>query len=330
MKVTKDFLNSKRKDVAVNKDNFIGCLVGLAVGDAYGTTFEFRKRNEMPSELPDEITGGGVFKLNPGDWTDDTSMALCLAESLIEKEKHNTADQMSKYIKWWKEGYNSVNGKCFDIGNSTWKALDYYDRNKKIIEPSDAAGNGVLMRLAPAIMFYCGDNLALLAACVVQTRITHPSSQAAECSMLMGLIINKILKGEKDKKKILYFDNFSESEKLCYQISFEHYKCVVNDKIESIKKVEYENYTSDQVLGNGYCVLTLEAALWAFLLTDNFEDGLKKVVSLGEDTDTTGAVYGQIAGAYYGLEQIKWKSKITWANKINDIAEKLYELNLKQ
>ena len=314
------------------KDMMMGCLVGLAVGDAYGTTYEFKNRSKMPSveELPNEIVGGGPFNLKPGDWTDDTSMALCLAESIIENG-WDTDDQMRRYIKWWQEGYNSVTGECFDIGGATRKALSWYNMTEgnEYVKDTQAAGNGVLMRLAAVPMFLNDkeDCVFTLSACAYQSSMTHPSSQSTECSMLMGAIINNILNGERDKTKIVSFELLDENSKQMYKELYEKYGCHENGRIESIKKVEYAGVDVDKISGDGYCVCTLEAALWAFLSTDNFKDGLKKVVALGDDTDTTGAVYGQIAGAYYGLSQIPWRDKITWSEKIHEIAEKIYELN---
>ena len=315
--------------VPSKKNRIVGCLIGLAVGDAYGTKYEFRKKEQMPTELPDEILGGGPFNLQPGNWTDDTSMALCIADSILEKG-WDAEDQINRFIKWYEEGYNSVTGKCFDIGHATSNALLYYKQHGSFIKDKKAGGNGVLMRLAPIPMFlHDVDCVFILSACAMESFITHPSSESIECSMLLGAILNKIFNGERDKEKILNFDTLlDENEKQMYKEVCEEYDCVKNDKIEAIKNVSYKNYTYKEVFGFGYCVSTLEAALWAFLSTDDFESGLKLVVSLGEDTDSTGAVYGQIAGAYYGLENIKWKSKISWAKKIHDISEKLYNLNL--
>lgn len=313
------------------KNRFLGCLVGLAVGDAYGTTYEFTNRKRMPAELPDDIIGGGPFDMKPGEWTDDTSMALCLAESIVEKG-WDTDDQMKRYIRWWQEGYNSVKGECFDIGGATRSALSCYNMTGNFVIDSQAAGNGVLMRLAPVPM-YCydpDDSVFALSHCAFQSSMTHPSSQSIECSMLMGAIINKILSGERDKMKILHFDTLmDENSKQMYKEVFEKYNCHENGRIESIKKVEYKDYPLEKLSGDGYCVYTLEAALWAFLTTDNFRAGLKKVVALGDDTDTTGAVYGQIAGAYYGINGIPWVEKIAWIEKIKKLAEDLCELHVK-
>lgn len=313
------------------KNRFLGCLVGLAVGDAYGTTYEFKNRARMPIELPDDIIGGGPFDMKPGEWTDDTSMALCLAESLVEKD-WAPHDQMYRYTKWWQEGYNSVKGECFDIGGATSRALSWYNMNegKQYVQDTQAAGNGVLMRLAPIPLYYFNQNSCenTLNFSSFQSVMTHPSSQSIECSMLMGAMINKILSGERDKMKILNFDTLlDEKSKQTYNEIYEKYSCHENGRIESIKRVEYKDVSAEKISGDGYCVYTFEAALWAFLSTDNFKDGLKKVVALGDDTDTTGAVYGQIAGAYYGIENIPWVEKIAWIDKIKKLAEDLYEIN---
>lgn len=315
------------------KNRFLGCLVGLAVGDAYGTTYEFTNRSKMPvaSQLPNEITGGGPFDMKPGEWTDDTSMALCIAESIVEKG-WDTDDQMKKFIKWWQEGYNSVKGECFGIGGATRSALSCYNMTGKFVVDSQAAGNGVLMRLASVPMFFYDkrDCIATLDACAFQSYMTHPSSQSIECSMLMGAMINKILSGERDKMKILNFNTlFDENSKKMYKNLYGLYSCHENGRIEQIKQVLYKDSPESLISGDGYCVYTFEAALWAFLNTDSFVEGLKKVVSLGDDTDTTGAVYGQIAGAYYGINGIPWVNKVVWIDKIKKLAEDLYELNKK-
>lgn len=313
------------------KDMIMGCLVGLAVGDAYGTTYEFKSRTQMPTEenLPDNIVGGGPFNLKPGEWTDDTSMALCLAESVIEKG-WNPHDQMKRYINWWQVGYNSVTGECFDIGGATRRALGWFNmtRGTEFVQDTQAAGNGVLMRLAAIPMILHGQPTAVLASCAYESIMTHPSSQSIECSMLMGAMIDKILSGERDKKKILNFETLlDKAGKNYYQGMYAQYKCHNNGRIEDIKKVAYADSPASMISGDGYCVLTFEAALWAFLNTDSYKAGLKKVVALGDDTDTTGAVYGQIAGAYYGLNAIPWTKDIAWSEKIHTLAENIYELN---
>jgi ADP-ribosyl-[dinitrogen reductase] hydrolase len=310
------------------KNKFLGCLIGLAVGDAYGTTYEFTWKDKMPgeNELPDKIVGGGPFHMKPGEWTDDTSMALCLAESLIEKgwDPH---DQMLRYINWWQHGYNSVKGYCFDIGGATRNALSNYNMVGKFVDAPTAAGNGVLMRLAPVPMYFHGDLKQVLEHAAFQSFMTHPSSHSIECSMILGFVINKILSGETDKIKIV---TFTEEEKSIFDEIAKKYNCTETPRIKSLKEGTYKEFPHHLISGDGYCVLTLEAALWAFLNSEDYKSGLKKVVSLGDDTDTTGAVYGQIAGAFYGIENIPWVEEVTWIEKIKTLAEQLYEKNVEK
>lgn len=321
-----DELKADNRKEINKQERMLGCLIGLAVGDAYGTTYEFNFKKDMPSaeELPDRIVGGGPFNMKPGEFTDDTSMALCLAESLV-KNGWNEDDQMKSYINWWQNGYMSVKKYCFDIGGATRNALSNYNMTGSYINDYHAAGNGVLMRLAPIPMYFQGNTGEVLKKCAQQSRMTHPSPQSIQCSMFMGAIINKILSGERDKKKILLFDNlFTNQEKELYNQIVGDYNAG-GDFMESMKKMEYTTRTHEQMSGDGYCISTLMSALWAFERTDNFKDGLKLVVSLGDDTDTTGAVYGQIAGAYYGLENIPWTEDIVWPEIISGLAFTLAE-----
>ena len=148
------------------KDRFRGCLLGLAVGDAVGTTLEFKAPGSF--KPIHDMVGGGPFRLKPGEWTDDTSMALCLATSLLEKNGFDPKDQMDRYCRWWKEGYLSSNGRCFDIGNTVSAALALYGQTGDPIAGStnpQSAGNGSIMRLAPVPMFYYPDLAAAVRYC---------------------------------------------------------------------------------------------------------------------------------------------------------------------
>src|SRR5436190_917254 len=153
-------------------DRHIGCLIGLAVGDALGTTLEFRPKGGF--DPIDDMIGGGPFGLNPGEWTDDTSMALCLADSLLESSGFDAADQMRRYVRWWREGYRSSRpGQCFDIGNTVRAALERFERTGTAFAGStdpNSAGNGSLMRLAPVPMFYSDDPAQAIARAAESSR----------------------------------------------------------------------------------------------------------------------------------------------------------------
>ena len=132
------------------QDRYRGALLGLAAGDAVGTTLEFKPPGTF--EPITGMVGGGPFRLDPGQWTDDTSMALCLAESLITQQGFDPADQMARYVRWWREGHLSSNGTCFDIGGTVRGALSRFEISGEPFSGStdpQSAGNGSIMRLAP-------------------------------------------------------------------------------------------------------------------------------------------------------------------------------------
>ena len=125
------------------QERFEGCLLGLAAGDALGTSVEFKPRGSFTAL--NDMVGGGPFRLAPGQWTDDTSLALCLATSLMEKGYFDPVDQMTRYVRWWREGYLSSTGRCFDIGNTTAGALNRFVQTGQPASGSTsprAAGNG--------------------------------------------------------------------------------------------------------------------------------------------------------------------------------------------
>ena len=184
------------------RDRAYGCLLGLAVGDALGTTLEFQPRDARP--LHTEMTGGGVFNLEAGYWTDDTSMALCLADSLIACPSFDRNDLMRRFIAWWRKGENSPTGTCFDIGNTTADALHQFEMDGTFASDRAAsarsAGNGSLMRLAPAVLhtFPSAETAQKLA--VDQSRVTHGSSETdAACSFFANLLTKAISGLSKDE-----------------------------------------------------------------------------------------------------------------------------------
>ena len=168
------------------KDRFRGCLLGLATGDALGTTLEFRSPGSF--HPIDDVIGGGPFDLEPGQWTDDTSMALCLAASLIETGHFDPEDQMQRYVRWWEEGYMSSTGTCFDIGNTIADALWHFtDSGDPYAGSTDpfSAGNGSLMRLAPVPMCYAGNAAEAVAKSADSSRTTHGASGSGRCLPLL-------------------------------------------------------------------------------------------------------------------------------------------------
>ena len=287
-----------------------GCLLGLAVGDAVGTTLEFKSPGSF--KPINDMVGGGPFRLKPGEWTDDTSMALCLATSLVERGGFDPKDQMDRYCRWWKDGYLSSNGRCFDIGNTVSEALRRYGQTGDPIAGSTnphSAGNGSIMRLAPVPMFYYPDQEAAIRYSAESSRTTHCASECIDACRLLAGIISRALSGL-PKEDVL----FAEADSFFGE-----------PKIRMIAQGEYRNKSNGRIRGTGYVVESLEAALWCFLQTDRFEAAILKAANLGDDADTTAAICGQIAGAYYGESKIpgKWLEKLAMRKEISEIAERL-------
>ena len=296
-----------------NEDKYQGCLVGLAVGDAIGMPVEFMRQGSF--EPVTDMRYGVGFNLPAGYWTDDTSMALCLADSLIQIGQYNSYDVMNKYWLWRSEGYRSSTGKCFDIGNQTSTAINEYIQ-KPVVEVGKerewSAGNGSIMRLVPIVIAGHSSGLSqedVMELAKISARETHYSYEAeAGTALFAGLLYNALNTTQKDQ--ILYFKDYKQDKHFIKILS-----SLNNVKNLSINGLEPE----------GYIVDTLLCALWAFLNYNNFKDGMLAVVNLGGDSDTIGAVYGQLAGAYYGYKNIpkKWLKQLYMHKDIANIANKL-------
>ena len=290
--------------------HFRGCLLGLACGDAVGTTVEFCERGSFPPVT--DMTGGGPFRLPAGAWTDDTSMALCLASSLAELGRFDAADQMERYCRWHEHGYLSSTGRCFDIGLTIRGALARYRRTGDPIAgrpDPDSAGNGCIMRLAPVPMFFHTDAVEVRRWAEESSRTTHGSPECVEsCRLLATMISTALAGGSKD------------------EILFDHelagYRC---PKVRAIASGEYRGKKSEAISGSGYVIHCLEAAAWCFWRSNEFRGAILSAVNLGDDADTTGAVCGQIAGAYFGEDGIpsEWRSQLAMVDEIRSLSDRL-------
>jgi ADP-ribosylglycohydrolase len=306
----------------MTRDRYRGALVGLAAGDALGTTLEFKPPGTF-APITDMI-GGGPFGLKPGEWTDDTSMALCLAESLIEKSGFDPKDQMDRYCLWYKQGHLSSTGRCFDIGNTVRQALETYRRTGNPFSGSDspyAAGNGSLMRLAPVPLFFVADPKQAIHYAGESSRTTHGTKAAVDaCRFFAGLLVGALQGKSKQELLSPYFNPTDEPD-------FWN-ENGLDPKIAAIAAGSFKKKDPPEIKGTGYVVESLEAALWAFDRSKSFREGALLAVNLGEDADTTGAIYGQIAGAFYAAEQIPpaWRAKLTRCDRIAELADKLYDL----
>ncbi|HSW29050.1 MAG TPA: ADP-ribosylglycohydrolase family protein [Longimicrobiales bacterium] len=298
-------------------DRVRGALLGLAVGDALGTTLEFKAPGTF--EPLGDMVGGGTFGLDAGQWTDDTSMALCLAESLVETGRFDAADQMRRYVRWYREGYLSSTGTCFDIGGTTAAALHRFESTGEPFSGStdpQSAGNGSLMRLAPVVLFFRDDPAEAVRLAGESSRTTHGAKTAVDaCRYFAALLLGAVRGVPKDE--LLSWGwaaplPFWRDDPL-------------HPEVVAVAKGSYRGKAAHDIVASGYVIRTLEAALWAFHRAVDFRSGALAAVNLGRDADTTGAVYGQIAGAWFGEEGIPevWRAKLAMLEKVAELAEGL-------
>lgn len=295
-----------------------GALLGLAVGDALGTTLEFRAPGTF--EPIDDMVGGGPFGLEPGQWTDDTSMALCLAESLVTTGGFDPVDQCRRYLRWYREGYLSSTGTCFDIGNTTRTGLRRFEETGEpyVTGRVDrmSAGNGSLMRLAPVPLFFARAPLEALERAADSSRTTHAAAVAVDaCRYMAGLILGAV--GGVGKEDLL-------SARYCPIPGYwgQH---PLAPEIDEVAGGSFKRRDPPEIRGAGYVVRSLESALWAFHRGESFREGCLLAVNLGDDADTTGAVYGQLAGAFYGDDAVpeSWRARLAKRDVITSLAEGL-------
>lgn len=312
------------------KDRMMGSFLGLIVGDSYGQPWEFLPRDSYtvsPDMQPNEN-----FQLAKGSFTDDSSMMMCLAESLAQKNTFDWQDQMERYLLWRTDGYLSVNGKCFDVGRTismslskylfwqrTGKTMDgnlVFDDDQVFIGVAGAmnAGNGSIMRLAPIPIFYHYDIELAKKYARLSSQITHATPECTESAALLAEIIVKLLNGG-DK----------ESSLICNDSQF---SC---QKVKAIAMGEYKKKSRDEIQTSGYVIHTLEAALWGFYKYHSFEIGAIVLAGMGMDVDTVLAVYGSIAGSFYGVSSIprRWINDLQKKEMIQSIMTPFLNLIIK-
>jgi ADP-ribosylglycohydrolase len=300
------------------RERYRGALFGLAVGDAVGTTMEFKPAGSF--EPITDMVGGGPFRLNAGQWTDDTSMALCLAESLIEQQRFDPIDQLQRYVRWFRQGHLSSTGRCFDIGNTTRDALTRFEKTRQPFCGStdpQAAGNGSLMRLAPVPLMFTKNPEQAIERSGESSRTTHGAPACVDaCRYFGGLIVGAL---RSTAKADLLSDGYCP-------VPGYWKKHPLVPEVAAVAAGSFKKKNPPEIRGTGYVVDSLEAALWALHRTENFRDGLLIVVNLGDDADTTGAIYGQLAAAFYGEKEIpqRWRSKVAHRKLIESMADGLY------
>lgn len=291
------------------KDRAVGALLGLAVGDAVGTTLEFKDRDTY--EPLTDMVGGGPFDLEDGQWTDDTAMALALADSLNGKNDLDERDLLRRFVEWRDHGTYSCTGRCFDIGNTTNSSLTRWQQTGNIHATSTdlkTAGNGSLMRLAPVAIRFWRDRVKLRDVAARQSKTTHAASEAIDACVAFAEVLADAIEG-KPASQVLRIQSTDYAA-----------------KIGIIMKGSWRGKRREDIRSSGYVAHTLEAALWSVGRASDYRSTVLMAANLGEDADTTAAVTGQLAGALYGASGIphSWVNRVAWRQQIIDKASNLF------
>lgn len=300
-------------------------LLGVAVGDALGVPVEFEPREKLSKWPVKDMQGGGTHNQKPGTWSDDTSLTLCLAESL--SNGYDLQDIAGNFIKWHNKGYWTARGDAFDIGITTAKAIL---KLKQGTPPEQAGetgeysnGNGSLMRISPLVFYLLDIPMQDRFKIIRQvSSITHRHIRSVIACFYYLEFARQIFE-QKDKFEI-YENLQTEIAKYLNSLSFNSSEVAAFDRL--LKENIYE-FPEEKIESSGYVLHTLEASIWCLLTTDNFRDAVLKAVNLGGDTDTTGAVTGGLAGLLYGHKDIpnNWLDKLARGDDIEELAERLGE-----
>jgi ADP-ribosylglycohydrolase len=302
------------------KDRNTGGLMGVVVGDALGLPVQFRSRKEVRCKPITGMTGYGTFNLPPGSWSDDSSLTLCLAESLALKG-YDLEDIMNRFIAWYQDGYMTPFGYAYDIGRTTSDAIQLMIRTATPTvggyKESDN-GNGALMRILPAALFF-ENNPDMPARVGLISAMTHGHNRSRIACGFYSLVAAYLAQGmgaySAYSNAVIGFQSYFSAKPK----ENEHFARILSGKIATIP--------DSKIKSSGYVIHTLEAALWCLLRNDNYADTVLAAVNLGEDTDTTAAVAGGLAGILYGRQGIprEWIDTLACKDMVCSVIQRFVE-----
>ena len=293
--------------------------MGLAVGDAVGTTNEFKVAGTFKPIT--DMVGGGPFLLKPGQWTDDTSMALCIADSLLAMGHYDSFDVMERYQRWFSKGYRSSTDRCFDIGGQVRAALFDFEHEQRVpvtAERSNRAGNGAIMRLAPIVIagFEHREIREIVVTAGLSARETHYSVEAEAATEVFAALLVGALLGWAPEHiiNVGWASTGPAFDEMAARV-------ISTDPAE---RAAWEKDTS------GYIVHGLRLAVHGLLDFGSFDEAVLAIANMGGDADTNAAIYGQLGGAYFGVEAIpaSWRSTLYQGEEIDALARALVNLRL--
>jgi ADP-ribosylglycohydrolase len=295
------------------RERFQGALVGLAVGDALAAHTQFRKPGSFAAV--GDLLGGGPFDQPRGAWTDDTAMALLLAESLLEREGFDAHDQVQRYARWQREGYGSATGQCVGISASVARALATAQYKRQPFAGShdpEQLDKDPLSRVAPPVMYFFADAATAVAKASEAARLTAQAPMVLDCVRLFAAMVHQALSG-RDKEAVL------RPPRALW--------LTANTRLEVLALYEgsYARREPPEITGGGGILQALEAAMWAFHRSETFREGALLAANLGRDSDVVAATYGQMAGSYHGVSAIPgiWRNSLIKQEVVIDSADRL-------
>ncbi|GFI22817.1 ADP-ribosyl-[dinitrogen reductase] glycohydrolase [Lachnospiraceae bacterium] len=304
-------------------------MIGLAIGDAIGVPVEFKSRQEIAENPVISMREYGTHYQPMGTWSDDTSLALALMDSIIKKNKIDYVDIMNRFSDWLLYNDYTATGEVFDVGNSTSRAIMNYGRGMNPLECGGISeyenGNGSLMRILP-IAFYLKKHCDL--DMESQMEIVHNISALTHrhrtsligCGIYINIAMN-LLEG-----RLPLYESIEQGIKTAFAYYERKTWNNVYEYLRLMNLSDFLGLPDREIKSSGYVIHTLESALWCLLKTHSYTECVFKAVNLGEDTDTVGAVAGGLAGIYYGLVEIPedWLKVLARRQYIEELCEKFY------
>ena len=295
------------------RDRFQGALQGLAIGDALAAATQFRRPGSFAPV--GDLVGGGPFDLPRGAWSDDTAMALCLAESLAELDRFDAGDQLARYLRWQRDGHLSATGHCVGITAATARALaaaDRPDRARGAASGEPALDPEPLSRVAPVVLHGFADPDAALLHAAAAARFSCRAPQVQDACRLLAAMLHAALSAE-------------PLARVLAPGTAPFAAAPLHPEVAAIAAQAWRE--GDPAPGGTGALAVLAQARWCLALGSTFRDGALRAVNLGGDSDVVAAVYGQLAGAHFGLAAIPrgWRQALALREPIADLADRLLE-----
>lgn len=299
-------------------------ILGLCIGDALGVPVEFKKREDLKKFPVSRYLEYMSWNQPKGTWSDDSSLTLCLADELTKGYDLEKIGQ--SFVRWNKYGHWTAHGRLFDIGGTTRHSIARLIKGESarfsgnIFEEDN--GNGSLMRILP-LAFYLKDeeNIEKLYQTVKEvSAITHGHFRSVFACFIYIVFTIQLIKRRTKEEAYVYTQEVASK-----YAELQGFNPVEVKLFSRILKNNISSYPEDEIKSSGYVLHSLEASLWCFLNSESYSEAVLKAVNLGEDTDTTGAITGGIAGIYYGFENIPqdWIAELVKKDDITALCEKL-------